>query len=218
MHPSDIVWYPTSYRGIWFSCFEADDRIQEHPLTMLTRFDPGGFFPAQGHPDGEEILVLEGSFSDETGDYPTGSYLLNPEGVTHVPYSEKGCITFVKLRQHGGTHRKQIKTNIYDLDWRSSSVHPIEIKLLYQQDGFPEQVWLERWQPGTVLSKVRVSQVKEIFVLRGVWSDETGEYPAGTWLRYPPGCSYKPVSEIGCTLYVKTYPLKKGRLRCDRAA
>ncbi|MDJ0559276.1 MAG: cupin domain-containing protein [Microcystis sp. M53599_WE4] len=36
-------------------------------MTMLTRFYPGGFFPLHGHPGGEEILVLEGNFVDETG-------------------------------------------------------------------------------------------------------------------------------------------------------
>jgi anti-sigma factor ChrR (cupin superfamily) len=34
---------------------------------MLTRFYPGGFFPLHGHPGGEEILVFEGNFVDETG-------------------------------------------------------------------------------------------------------------------------------------------------------
>ncbi|MFH7027645.1 MAG: cupin domain-containing protein [Heteroscytonema crispum UTEX LB 1556] len=75
----EITWQQTPYNGISFACFEADDSVQQHPLTMLTRFDPGGFFPKHGHPEGEEILVLQGTFADETGAYPPGSYLLNPE-------------------------------------------------------------------------------------------------------------------------------------------
>jgi anti-sigma factor ChrR (cupin superfamily) len=34
---------------------------------------------------GEEFLVLEGTFSDERGDYPRGSYVRNPPGTAHAP-------------------------------------------------------------------------------------------------------------------------------------
>ncbi|MCH7887928.1 MAG: cupin domain-containing protein, partial [Proteobacteria bacterium] len=33
---------------------------------------------------------LEGVFSDVHGDYPAGTYLLNPEGFSHGPFSEHG--------------------------------------------------------------------------------------------------------------------------------
>jgi hypothetical protein len=217
IRPEEIIWYPTPYSGIWFSCFEADSQVQEHPLTMLTRFDPGSFFPSHSHPDGEEILVLQGSFADETGHYAAGSYLLNPEGFSHVPYSTHGCITFVKLRQHGGSYRKHIKADINNLPWLPSLVPQIQIKLLYKQAGFSETVWIERWQPETAL-QVRESVVKEMFVLKGVWLDELGEYPTGTWLRYPPGCYYTRSSQEGCILYVKTYPLLEDRFNYHCAA
>lgn len=205
MNAKDIVWEPTPYPGIWFGCFEANHSIQEHPLTMLTRFDPGGFFAPHDHPDGEEILVVQGMFADETGEYPAGSYLLNPEWFHHSPYSPNGCITFVKLRHHGGKDRNQIRANIHLLPWVSSSIPQIKVKPLYQQPGFPETVQIERWEPGTHLFWRSESMVKEIFVLEGVWADELGEYPAGTWLRYPPNCAYTPSSPEGCVLYVKTY-------------
>ncbi|MBW4633308.1 MAG: cupin domain-containing protein [Iphinoe sp. HA4291-MV1] len=208
---AEIIWQQTPFEGIWFGCFEADSSVQDHPLTMLTRFDPGGFFPKHGHPDGEEILVLQGTFADETGEYPPGSYLLNPESFIHLPFSSEGCMTFVKLRQHGGDNRKQIRTNINDLPWLLSSIPQIEVKPLYEQEGFSEKVRIERWQPETALQQLMESQVKEIFVLEGVWADEMGEYQAGTWLRYPPHCPYIPSSPKGCVLYVKTYPLPEVR-------
>ncbi|CAD5964305.1 cupin domain-containing protein [Planktothrix agardhii] len=205
--PTVLTWHPTEFTGIWFSCFESDEQVQEHPVTMLTRFDPGGFFPLHGHPGGEEILVLQGNFADETGVHPPGTYMLNPEGFNHRPYSEKGCLTFVKLRQHGGKTRQQVRVNIYDLPWESDVIPEIEVKPVYEQTDFPEKVWIERWQPGTKLSKVVESEVKEIFLIEGTWSDEWGNYPTGSWLRYPPGYSYSPSSATGCLLYVKTYPL-----------
>lgn len=209
--PTALTWYQTDFTGIWFGCFESDGELQDHPVTMLTRFDPGGFFPLHGHPGGEEILVLQGNFADETGVHPPGTYMLNPEGFIHRPYSDESCLTFVKLRQHGGKNRQQVRTNIYDLSWEPGVIPQIEVKLVYEQTNFSEKVWFERWQPGAKLSKVVESEVKEIFTIEGTWSDDWGNYPPHTWLRYPPGCSYSPSSATGCTIYVKTYPLDTTR-------
>lgn len=45
---------------------------------------------------------------------------------------------------------------------------------------------------------------EEILVLAGVFEDEFGRYPAGSWLRNPPGSVHRPWSEAGCTIWVKT--------------
>ena len=68
-------------------------------VTSVVRYKAGARFPAHDHPGGEEILVLDGVFSDEHGNWPEGTYLLNPEGFRHGPFSEQGCTLFVKLRQ-----------------------------------------------------------------------------------------------------------------------
>ncbi len=43
--------------------------------------------------------MLDGVFSDEHGDYPAGTYLRNPPGTRHAPFSREGCTLFVKLWQ-----------------------------------------------------------------------------------------------------------------------
>lgn len=205
--PTSLTWYPTTFPGISFGCFESNRHVQDHPVTMLTRFDRQGFFPLHGHPGGEEILVLEGNFIDEAGVHPPGTYMLNPEGFVHRPYSEDECLTFVKLRQHGGNNRQQVRTNIFEGCWQSGIIPQIQTKLLYGQERFSERVWIERWLPGTRLSNVVETEVKEIFVISGTWSDELGRYPTHSWLRYPPGQPYCPASATGCLIYVKTYPV-----------
>lgn len=205
--PQALTWYPTAYPGISFGCFESDQNVQEHPVTMLTRFAPKGYFPFHGHPGGEEILVLEGNFQDETGVHTPGTYMLNPEGFVHRPYSEKGCLTFVKLRQHGGQRRRQVRTNIFQEAWQPGVIPQIQVQPLYEQEGFAEKVWIEHWRPGTRLSNVVESEVKEIFIIKGTWSDELGHYPTYSWLRYPPNQAYSPASATGCLIYVKTYPV-----------
>jgi anti-sigma factor ChrR (cupin superfamily) len=44
---------------------------------------------------------------------------------------------------------------------------------------------------------------EEIFVLDGVFEDEHGRYPAGTWMRSPHLSQHAPFSSQGCTIFVK---------------
>jgi hypothetical protein len=77
------------------------DRIGDEVAraTSIVRYAAGSSFPRHSHPKGEEFLVLDGVFSDDTGDFPTGFYVRNPPGSSHAPRSENGCRILVKLRQ-----------------------------------------------------------------------------------------------------------------------
>ena len=44
---------------------------------------------------------------------------------------------------------------------------------------------------------------EEIYALEGVFFDETGDYPAGTYIRNLPGSKHEPFTDDGCTLFVK---------------
>ena len=46
--------------------------------TSLVSYEPDSYFPAHTHTGGEEFLVLEGTFSDQHGDYGPGMYVRNP--------------------------------------------------------------------------------------------------------------------------------------------
>src|SRR3970040_584472 len=85
-------------------------RMEWGKVPSVVRYEPGSTFPAHDHPQGEEILVLEGVFSDEHGDWPAGAYLLNPEGFRHAPFSRQGCVLFVKLKQFPGRAREHVAT------------------------------------------------------------------------------------------------------------
>ena len=64
--------------------------------VALVRWAPGTKFLPHQHWGGEEILVLEGTFQDENGDYPAGTWLRSPHGSKHTPWSDQGCLIFVK--------------------------------------------------------------------------------------------------------------------------
>ncbi|WP_424972281.1 cupin domain-containing protein [Dinoroseobacter sp. S76] len=64
--------------------------------VALVRWAPGTRFNAHRHWGGEEIFVIEGTFQDEHGDYPAGTWLRSPHMSEHRPFSEEGCLIYVK--------------------------------------------------------------------------------------------------------------------------
>jgi anti-sigma factor ChrR (cupin superfamily) len=70
--------------------------------VALVRFAPGTRGVRHGHPGGEEIFVLEGTLADEHGRYPKGSWLRNPPGSEHSPFSDDGCLFYIKSGHLGG--------------------------------------------------------------------------------------------------------------------
>ena len=79
----------------------------------------------------------------------------------------------------------------------------MEIKPLYQQDGFADTMRLERWAAGTAPGPISYEGGVELFVIAGGFEDESGTYREGAWLRLPPGSAHRPRTRDGCELYVK---------------
>lgn len=72
--------------------------LHEHGTesVALVKWAPGTRFNTHRHWGGEEILVLEGTFQDELGSYPKGSWLRSPHGSIHTPFSDEGALIYVK--------------------------------------------------------------------------------------------------------------------------
>jgi len=171
-------------------------------VTSLVRYAPGSRFRPHSHPDGEEILVLDGVFSDESGDYPAGSYLLNPHGSRHSPGSETGCLLFVRLRQYAG-ERSSVRIATRPGRWAPGLVPGLSVLPLYSSDRHPESMALVHWEPGTCFQRHAHFGGEEILVLEGVFEDEHGRYPAGSWIRAPHMSVHRPYSKEGCLIYVR---------------
>jgi len=171
-------------------------------VTSVVRYQPGSRFPEHPHPDGEEILVLDGVFADEHGRYPAGTYLLNPEGFSHSPFSDGGCVLFVKLRQFPGTERRHVAIDSNAASWESGGPGR-EVLPLYGEEGYPESVRLVRLAPGTELPPHDHPGGEEVFILEGGIEDEAGGYGTGDWLRMPSGSRHQVTSKQGCLMYVK---------------
>ena len=180
------------------------DRIGEEVAraTSLVRFAAGSRFPAHVHGGGEEILVLDGVFSDETGDYPAGSYLRNPPGSRHTPASAEGCILLVKLWQFAPDDRAALRLDSGKCSWLPGAVDGLAVLPLHEHAGV--RTALLRLSPGTRCPPQCWPGGEELFVLQGRLADEAGDYPAGTWLRNPRGSCGQRHSEAGALVFVKT--------------
>jgi len=172
-------------------------------VTSVVQYQPGASFPEHNHPEGEEILVLDGVFSDEHGDWPAGTYLLNPEGFSHAPLSREGCLLFVKLRQYPGTDREHVAIQTNSQSWRPSVRKTVSWKKLYAQEPYADFSRLELWESPGEMGQVNFPQGAEILVLEGSFSDVDGHYPTHTWLRIPRGGSIAPISDAPCELFIK---------------
>ena len=200
---SRMEWAPSPSRSVWRKRVHLVGPLESGQVTSVVRYEPESSFPPHDHPDGEEILVLEGVFSDEHGDWPAGTFLLNPEGFRHTPFSKPGCVLFVKLRQFPGQARRHVVVETHKLAWERTAIRGVAYKALYEQASFSDVVRLERWEPQADLGIVFYEQGAELFVLKGEFSDEVGTYSAGCWLRLPVDSEHNPRSEMGCTLYIK---------------
>lgn len=62
---------------------------------------------------------------------------------------------------------------------------------------------LVRYAPGSHFSTHRHPRGEEFLVLEGVFEDEHGRYPVGSYVRNPPGSQHTPGGAQGCTIFVR---------------
>jgi anti-sigma factor ChrR (cupin superfamily) len=207
VRPDDAPWTPSPMPGVERRML---DRIggEAARATSIVRYAPGSAFSEHVHDGGEELLVLDGVFSDETGDFPAGSYVRNPVGSRHAPRSAEGCTIFLKLRQSDPADAERVV-----VDTRAAPFLPGRapgLSVLPLHSFGTEHAALVRWSPGTRFDAHRHWGGEEILVLDGVFQDEHGEYPAGTWIRSPHLSGHAPFSDAGCLIWVKTGHLSQG--------
>lgn len=201
LNHSDLPWQDSPSAGIQRKLLERDGG-EVARATSVVRYAPGSKFSTHTHGLGEEILVLDGALEDEHGQYPAGYYLKSPPGSSHAPGSAEGCILLVKLRHLDLQDTETVRINTSTAPWHQGLVGGLSVMPL--SEWGTQHTALVRWAPGTRFSPHRHYGGEEIFVLSGVFEDEFGRYPQGSWLRSPHLSSHQPFSTEGCTIFVKT--------------
>ncbi len=129
------------------------DRIGEEVVreTSIVRCAAGARFSTHAHGGGEEFLVLAGSFRDDAGDYPDGTYVRNPIGTPHAPWTgSDGALLFVKLNQFTAADTQRVVIDTRAARWRRGLVPGLSVLPLHEHGpghgrrGDPRARWCVR--------------------------------------------------------------------------
>lgn len=91
-------------------------------------------------------------------------------------------------------------------DWIASPMPGVDRRMLDRIGGeVARATSIVRYAPGSKFSAHTHTGGEEFIVLDGVFQDEHGDYPAGTYVRNPPTTSHTPGSADGCTIFVKLW-------------
>ena len=170
----NMAWVASPKPGVWRKPLAREDAERGH-ATSIVRYDPGASFHGHNHPLGEEILVLEGTFSDETGDFHRGTYFRNPSGFVHAPFSHEGCIILVKLHQFRPDDTRRLAVETDKARWQD--VQPGLQVLLLHEFG-TERVTMVRMNTGVPGITHEHPLGEEIYVIEGEIRDADGHYAA----------------------------------------
>lgn len=199
INTKELDWVTSPRKGVWRKPLAREDAERGH-ATSIVRYDPGASFSMHDHPLGEEILVLEGVFSDETGDYPAGSYFRNPQGFRHAPFSKDGCVILVKLHQFQSGDGQHINIDTKNTEWQTGMGR---LKVMPLHDFKGESTALVYWPAGEHFQPHAHAGGEEVYVIKGEFIDENGRYPAGSWIRSPHMSQHNPYVEEDTLILVK---------------
>ena len=206
VHAASLEWSPSPTVGVDRRML---DRVggEVARATSIVRYAPRSRFPAHTHSGGEEFLVLEGVFSDEHGDYPTGSYLRNPPTSHHSPGSHPGCVIFVKLWQFDPVDRTDVRVAVEAIPAMAVTNRPgIEVQTLFEDRE--EHVRIETWASNTHVEIDAIDGL-ELLVLEGTLHEAGERFTYLSWLRLPVGSTLMADSgDEGCRIWIKTGHLR----------
>ena len=93
-----------------------------------------------------------------------------------------------------------------DIPWKASPMPGVDRRMLDRiGDEVARATSIVRYAPGSKFSAHTHTGGEEFIVLEGVFQDEHGDYPAGTYVRNPPTTSHTPGAKEGCTIFVKLW-------------
>jgi len=91
-----------------------------------------------------------------------------------------------------------------DDDWQCSPESGVDRLMLDRiGDEVARATSIVRYAKGSSFPRHLHAKGEEFLVLDGVFSDENGDYPGGTYVRNPPGSRHAPRSDNGCSILVK---------------
>lgn len=175
--------------------------------TSIVRYGADSRFSPHVHSGGEEFLVLDGIFQDESGDFPAGSYVRNPPHSSHTPGSVHGCVIFVKLWQFDAADRTHIHIDTNKIGAVRPAGRPGVVVTPLFEDA-RETVHVEQWDAGARVT-MELPNGGEFLVLSGGFEEGGDALGKHAWLRVPRGDALDAkTGSNGARVWIKTRHLR----------
>jgi anti-sigma factor ChrR (cupin superfamily) len=101
---------------------------------------------------------------------------------------------------------QRILVHSAEMPWQESPSAGVDRRMLDRIGGeVARATTIVRFAPGHSFSAHTHGGGEEYVVLDGVFQDEHGDYPTGTYVRNPPTSRHTPRSDAGCTIFVKLW-------------
>lgn len=117
---------------------------------------------------------------------------------------------------------KRASAHAADTPWVASPVAGVDRRMLDRiGDEVARATTIVRFAPGSAFSPHVHTGGEEFLVLDGVFQDEHGDFPVGSYIRNPPQSSHTPASAPGCTIFVKLWQFDladRTHIRTDTAS
>ena len=149
-----------------------------------------------------EVLVAQGTLLIGEATLGPLSYIRLLPGQATELSTQSGCVLYENRRDWTETEEGSYAMAGERLEWRQGMVPGLKVTSLHE--GLTKHTALVRWAPETRFNPHTHVGGEEIYVLEGVFRDEHGAYPAGTWIRSPHLSHHQPFTEAeGATILVK---------------
>jgi hypothetical protein len=101
---------------------------------------------------------------------------------------------------------KRASVHTAKMEWKASPMTGVERRMSERIGGeVARATSIVRYATGSAFSPHVHTGGEEFLVLDGVFQDEHGDFPKGSYVRNPPQSSHAPGSKDGCTIFVKLW-------------
>ena len=101
---------------------------------------------------------------------------------------------------------ERVIVHSHEVEWKASPMPGVDRRMLDRiGDEVARATTIVRYAPESKFSAHTHTGGEEFIVIDGVFQDEHGDFPVGTYVRNPPTSSHTPGSDEGCTIFVKLW-------------
>lgn len=190
INTNNIQWEKSNTKGLLKKLLSSKGKEE----TALLKFEKDYQSNDETKINAVEIYVLEGTYINEYGKFNQGTYL-KFQKENEALINTNNCVIFRKINHF--ENEEKIVINTKTSQWQQGQ-GKLQVMSLDMQSA------LVKWPKDEKFIPHKHWGGEEIFVLKGIFMDEYGKYPQGSWIRSPHLSEHFPYVEDETIIYVKT--------------